>query len=38
VAKTFTVAEALVAKAHPRVKLHVICDNYATHKHDDIGR
>jgi transposase len=28
----------LVAKAHPRVKLHVICDNYATHKHDNIGR
>ena len=26
----------LVAKAHPRVKLHVICDNYATHKHDNI--
>jgi transposase len=25
-----------VAKAHPRVKLHVICDNYATHKHDNI--
>ncbi|WP_344279373.1 IS630 family transposase [Actinomadura napierensis] len=22
-----------VAKAHPRVKLHVICDNYGTHKH-----
>ncbi len=22
-----------VAKAHPRVTLHVICDNYATHKH-----
>jgi transposase len=22
-----------VAKAHPRVKLHVVCDNYATHKH-----
>ena len=21
-----------VAKAHPRVKLHVVCDNYATHK------
>ena len=26
----------LVAKAHPRVELHVICDNYATHKHDNI--
>lgn len=25
-----------VAKAHPRVKLHVICDNYATHKHPDV--
>jgi transposase len=23
----------LVAKAHPRVKLHVVADNYATHKH-----
>ncbi|WP_413775601.1 IS630 family transposase [Micromonospora sp. RTGN7] len=22
-----------VAKAHPRVKLHVVCDNYATHHH-----
>ncbi|MGA9358825.1 MAG: IS630 family transposase [Mycobacterium sp.] len=28
----------LVAKAHPRVELHVICDNYATHKHDSIQR
>ena len=28
----------LVAKAHPRVELHVICDNYATHKHDNIRR
>jgi len=25
-----------VAKAHPRAKLHVICDNYATHKHPDV--
>ena len=25
-----------VAKAHPRVNLHVICDNYATHKHPDV--
>src|SRR6266496_502230 len=25
-----------VAKAHPRVKLHVICDNYATHSHDNV--
>ena len=23
----------LVAKAHPRVKLHIVADNYATHKH-----
>jgi transposase len=22
-----------VAKAYPRVKLHLVCDNYATHKH-----
>jgi transposase len=22
-----------VAKAYPRVTLHVVCDNYATHKH-----
>jgi len=26
----------LVAKTHPRVKLHVICDNYATHKHPKV--
>jgi len=25
-----------VAKAHPRVKLHVICDNYSTHSHDNV--
>lgn len=25
-----------VAKAHPRVRLHVVCDNYATHKHPDV--
>ena len=25
----------LVAKAHPRVRLRVICDNYATHKHPE---
>ena len=25
-----------VAKAHPRVKLHVICDNYATHNHPNV--
>ena len=22
-----------VAKAYPRKKLHIVCDNYATHKH-----
>jgi transposase len=26
-----------VAKAHPRVKLHVICDNYGTHSHDNVN-
>ena len=26
----------LVAKAHPRVKLHIVADNYATHKHPKI--
>jgi transposase len=26
----------ILAAAHPRVKLHVICDNYATHKHPKI--
>jgi DDE superfamily endonuclease/winged helix-turn helix protein len=25
-----------VAKAHPRVRLHVVVDNYATHKHPDV--
>jgi transposase len=25
-----------VAKAHPSVKLHVICDNYGTHSHDNV--
>jgi transposase len=25
-----------VARAHPRVKLHVICDNYATHNHENV--
>jgi hypothetical protein len=25
-----------VAKAHPRVKLHIVADNYATHKHPDV--
>jgi transposase len=27
----------VVAKAHPRVKLHVVCDNYGTHKHDAVN-
>jgi transposase len=26
----------LVAKTHPRVALHVVCDNYATHKHPKV--
>jgi hypothetical protein len=26
----------LVAKAHPRVRLCVVCDNYATHKHPHV--
>ena len=25
-----------VAKAYPRVKLHIVCDNYATHKHPNV--
>jgi hypothetical protein len=25
-----------VAKTHPRVKLHVVCDNYATHNHPNV--
>ena len=25
-----------VAKAYPRVDLHVVCDNYATHKHPNV--
>jgi transposase len=28
----------LVAKAYPRRRLHVVLDNYHTHKHDDIKR
>ena len=37
------VSEALdflkkVAKAYPRRELHVVLDNYHTHKHDDINR
>ncbi|MEE4023522.1 IS630 family transposase [Gordonia sp. PKS22-38] len=27
----------MVAKAYPRRKLHIICDNYHTHKHADIN-
>jgi transposase len=27
----------VVAKAYPRVKLHIVCDNYATHKHPAIA-
>jgi len=26
-----------VARAYPRVQLHVVCDNYATHKHPNIA-
>jgi len=26
----------LVATAHPDVELHVVCDNYATHKHPNV--
>ena len=25
-----------VAKAYPRIKLHIVCDNYATHKHPTV--
>jgi hypothetical protein len=25
-----------VAKAYPRVKLHIVCDNYGTHKHPTV--
>ena len=25
-----------VARAYPRVPLHVVCDNYATHKHPNV--
>ncbi len=25
-----------VAKAYPRKRLHIVCDNYATHKHPDV--
>jgi transposase len=27
-----------VAKTHPRRRLHIVLDNYHTHKHDDINR
>src|SRR5680860_404489 len=27
-----------VAKAPPRVELHVVCDNYATHKHPNVTK
>ena len=26
-----------VAKAYPRVKLHIVCDNYGTHKHPKVA-
>jgi transposase len=26
----------LVAKAYPRLKLHIVCDNYGTHKHPKV--
>lgn len=34
--KEFLVFLKQVAKAHPRVKLHVVVDNYATHKHPNV--
>jgi len=27
-----------VAKAHPRVPLHVVCDNYGTHSHNNVKK
>jgi transposase len=27
-----------VAKAYPRVRLHIVCDNYATHKHENVRK
>jgi hypothetical protein len=27
-----------VAKAYPLVELHIVCDNYATHKHEDVRK
>ncbi|MGH3807260.1 MAG: IS630 family transposase [Pseudonocardiaceae bacterium] len=27
-----------VAKAYPRVQLHIVCDNYATHKHENVRK
>jgi len=34
--KEFLAFLKVVAKAYPRVRLHVICDNYATHKHPNV--
>lgn len=34
--KEFVDFLALVAAAHPDVELHVVCDNYATHKHPNV--
>ena len=27
-----------VARAYPRKRLHIVCDNYATHKHDNVAK
>jgi transposase len=27
-----------VAKEYPKVALHIVCDNYATHKHENVRR
>ena len=34
--KEFLIFLKQVARAYPRVQLHVVCDNYATHKHPNI--
>jgi transposase len=34
--KEFVDFLGLVADAHPEVELHVVCDNYATHKHANV--
>ncbi len=34
--KEFLLFLKQVARAYPRVQLHVVCDNYATHKHPNI--